>query len=321
MKENPIQISVVIPLYNKEKAIVHTLETLLNQTISPCEVFVVDDGSTDNSLKVVQEYVRGLEIENCRLKIVHKENGGVSSARNRGIREAKGEFVALLDGDDLWEPTFLEEQIKLINDFPEAAMWGVNTAFIKNGITRKWEQGIGDGYRGYVVNYFGTKHNDLFCSSSVVIRREVFETVGYFDERISASEDLDMWYRIILKFPVVFYGKVLVYYNQDAENRVAYDTDMRFPLTKDIRYYFDKFNDEFDINPIFSHYLNDYVAASLLRDGYYFGTNQERIDSNVIVKKLRYQDIHPKYRWIFNSPRWIGWIVYKIVCLKKNVYQ
>ena len=163
MKENPIQISVVIPLYNKEKAIVHTLETLLNQTISPCEVFVVDDGSTDNSLKVVQEYVRGLEIENCRLKIVHKENGGVSSARNRGIREAKGEFVALLDGDDLWEPTFLEEQIKLINDFPEAAMWGVNTAFIKNGITRKWEQGIGDGYRGYVVNYFGTKHNDLFC--------------------------------------------------------------------------------------------------------------------------------------------------------------
>lgn len=310
-------ISVVIPLYNKEKAIVATLQSVLAQTYTDFEVVVIDDGSTDNSLNVVRERIS--ELENEGIRVIHKENGGVSSARNRGIKEAKGEYIALLDGDDLWEPTFLEEQVKLIRDFPKAAMWGVNTAFIKCGKYYKWNQGMGDGYRGYVDNYFGTKHNDLFCSSSVVIRKNVFKEVGYYDERISSSEDMDMWYRIILKYPVVFYDKVLVYYNQDAENRVATDTGVRFPLTKDIKYYFDKHNVEFECNPIFSHFLNEAVAASLLKEGYYFGTKQERSDSDIIIKKLRYQDIHPKYKWIFKTPRWIGWLVYKVVCFKKKL--
>ena len=256
-----------------------------------------------------------------RGKVVSKANGGVCSARNRGIQEAKYDYIALLDGDDLWDEHYLEEQAKLIQDFPEAKMWGMSIAFIKHNRQTKWEQGMGDGYRGYVENYFGTSHNDLFCSSSVVICKDVFKKVGYFDERIASSEDLDMWYRIILHYPIAFYDKILAYYNQDAENRVAYDTDVRFPLTKDIKYYFDKHNAEFDCNPVFSHFMNNYVAANLLKDGYYFGTKQERIDSDVIVAKLRYQDIHPKYRWIFKTPRWIGWMVYQIVSFKKNLLK
>lgn len=311
--ETKYKISVVIPLYNKQNAIARTMESVFHQTVTNFEVVVVDDGSKDNSLQVVQA------IQNPRLRIIHKENGGVSSARNRGIKEAKGEFIALLDGDDLWEPTFLEEIVKMIDDFPKSAIWGVSIAFIKNGRLYKWNQGLGEGYRGYIENYFGTTHNDLYCSSSVVIRREVFDKVGYFDERISSSEDLDMWYRIILHYPIAFYDKILVYYNQDAENRVAYDTDVRFPLTKDIKYYFDKFNDEFESNPVFSRFMNNYVATNLLKDGYYFGSKQERIDSDVVVRKLRYQDIHPKYKWIFKTPRWFGYIVYKIVCLKKKI--
>ena len=310
-----MSISVVIPLYNKEKAIARTLASVLNQTTSPAEVIVVDDGSMDNSLQVVQS------IKDNRLRVIHKENGGVSSARNRGIREAKSKYVALLDGDDLWDPTFIEEQTKLIADFPDASMWGVNTAFIRGEKYYKWDQGMPEGYRGYVENYFGTKHNDLFCSSSVVIRKDVFEHVGYFDERIAASEDLDMWYRIILKYPVVFYDKVLAYYNQDAENRAAYDTGRRYPLTRDIKYYFDKNQAEFDSSPVFSRFMNDFVASRLLFDGYYFGSEQERIDSDIIVRKLRYQDIHPKYRWIFKTPRWFGRIIYKFVCYKKMYFK
>lgn len=331
--ETQYKISVVIPLYNKEKAIVNTLQSVLNQTVAPYEIIIVDDGSKDNSYEVVKQFISTIDnrpstidhrqstIHNQQstIHLLHKENGGVSSARNRGIKEAKGDFIALLDGDDLWEPTCLEEMVKMIDDFPKAAMWGVSIAFIKHGNIYKWNQGMGDGYRGYVENYFGTSHNDLYCSSSVVIRKEVFDKVGYFDERISSTEDLDMWYRIILHYPVAFYDKVLVYYNQDAENRVAYDTDVRFPLTKDIKYYFDKFNEEYDRNPVFSRFMNNYVAMNLLADGYYFGTKQEQRDSDVVVRKLRYQDIHPKYRWIFKTPRWFGYIVYKIVCLKKKI--
>lgn len=317
------KISVVIPLYNKEKAIVRTLESVLNQTVSPLEIIIVNDGSKDNSLEVVRSFVNSrLSTLGSRLiKVIDKENGGVSSARNRGIREAQSEYVALLDGDDLWDATFIEEQHKLMRDFPNAAMWGVNTAFIKHGKSWKWEQGMGDGYRGYVENYFGTLHNDLFCSSSVVICKDVFERVGYFDERISSSEDLDMWYRIILHYPVAFYDKVLVYYNQDAENRVAYDTDVRFPLTKDFKFYTDKHHEEFKNNPAFSRYVNKRVAEELLRGNYYFGTKQERIDSDVVVRNMDYRYIHPKYRWIFLTPRWFGYIVYKIVCMKKNIMR
>lgn len=306
--------SIVIPLFNKEKSIAKTLQSVVSQLYTCFEVLVVDDGSTDDSANQV------LKINDSRIRLIQKKNGGVSSARNRGIQEARYDYIAFLDGDDLWDEKFLMEQVYLIREFPDAKMWGVNYAFIKNGVTQKCNQGLESNYRGYVENYFCTKHNDLFCSSSVVVKRDVFADVEYFDERISSSEDLDMWYRIILHHPVVFYDKVLAYYNQDAENRVAYDTQVRFPLTKDIKYYFDKHNSEFDKNLIFSHYMNNYVAANLLKDGYYFGSKQERMDSDVIVKKLRYKDIHSKYKWIFRTPRWLGWIVYKIVCLKKFIH-
>lgn len=319
MSENSIYISVVIPLYNKQNAIAATLQSVLSQTYTNYEIIVVDDGSTDGSFAVAKQVI-GERLE-VRGKVIQKANGGVSSARNRGIQEAKYDYIALLDGDDFWDEHYLEEQVKLIQDFPEAKMWGVSIAFIKHNHQTKWNQGMGDGYRGYVENYFGTSHSDLFCSSSVVICKDMFDKVGYFDERIASSEDLDMWYRIILHYPIAFYDKVLAFYNQDAENRVAYDTDVRFPLTKDIKYYFDKHNAEFDCNPVFSHFMNNYVAANLLKDGYYFGTKQERMDSDVIVRKLRYQDIHPKYRWIFKTPRWIGWIVYQIVSFKKNLLK
>lgn len=321
MSENSIYISVVIPLYNKQNAIAATLQSVLAQTYTNYEIIVVDDGSTDESAEVAETILQectayGVE---CKGNVIRKANGGVSSARNRGIHEAKYDYIALLDGDDLWDEHYLEEQVKLIEDFPEAKMWGVSIAFIKHNCQTKWHQGMGDGYRGYVENYFGTSHNDLFCSSSVVISKEAFDTVGYFDERIASSEDLDMWYRIILRYPIAFYDKILAYYNQDAENRVAYDTDVRFPLTRDIKYYYDKHSKEFEINPIFSRFMNNYVAANLLKDGYYFGTKQERIDSDVVVDKLRYKDIHPKYRWIFKTPRCIGWLVYQIVNLKKKL--
>ena len=313
--EEPINISVVIPLYNKEKVIARTVESVLNQTMPNFELIIVNDGSKDNSLSVAQQ----LALLDNRILIINKPNGGVSSARNTGIKAASGEYIALLDGDDTWDPIFLEEQIRLIHDFPKAGMWGVNYAFVRNGVPYPCIQGMGVGFRGYVENYFGTTHNDLFCSSSVVIRKEVFDQVGFFDERIAASEDLDMWFRIILHYPIVYYDKVLVSYQQDAENRVAYDTGVRVPLTRDIRYYIEKFDADCDANPTFAHYLHTYVAVHLLRKGYYFGSKQDQIDSDVVVRKLRYKDIHPKYCWIFKTQRWFGKIVYKIVCLKKRI--
>lgn len=308
-----MKVSVVIPLYNKRNAITSTIQSVLDQTVQDFELIVVDDGSTDDGYSVVSS------IDDPRIVLIHKNNGGVSSARNAGIKASRCPYVALLDGDDYWDPDFLKEQLALIEEFPEAGMWGVNYAFVKRDRCDPCYQGLGKGFRGYVDNYFSTSHNDLFCSSSVVIRKDVFDAVGYFDERIASSEDLDMWYRIILRYSVVYYDKVLAYYNQNAENRVAYDTDVRFPLSKDIKYYIDKFEADFKCNNAFSRYLNSHVAAELLSEGYYFGVPQERMDADHVVSLLQYSDIHPKYRWIFKTPRWFGSLVYRIVSLKKAI--
>ena len=316
--------SVIIPLYNKRNAIVATLQSVLAQTYQNFEIVVVDDGSTDNSAQVVEELISAYPQplpKGKGVRLVRKANGGVCSARNRGIQEAKYDYIALLDGDDLWDEHYLEEQAKLIQDFPEAKMWGVNYAFVKNGNIRKCYQGLGENYRGYVNNYFGTSHNDLFCSSSVVIKKDAFDVAGYFDENIAYSEDLDMWYRIILHYPVAFYDKVLAYYNQDADNRCAYDLNIHYDLTRYLPYYIDKYQREFDKNRVFSKYLCTLAAVTILHKGYYFGNKKDRTDADRVVKYLRYQDIHPKYRFIFKTPRYIGKLVYKLVNLKKSIQK
>ena len=308
--------SIVIPLYNKENAIEETLLSVLAQTYTNFEVIVVDDGSKDSSAKVVSNIAKA----DPRIKLIQKENGGVSSARNRGIKEAKGEYIALLDGDDIWENTFLEEQNKLINEFPKASMWGVNYAFIKGSSVTPCNQGLPNEYRGYVENYWTTPHNDLFCSSSVCIRKKIFEKTGYFDERIHYTEDLDMWYRIILNYPIVYYDKVLVYYNQNADNRCAYDLNIHHDLRKCFEYYLDKYKAFFAANHDVAHYIGSRVANFLLVH-YYFGSKVDREAATEAVNHLPYYAIHPKYRFIFQTPRWFGWIVYKLVTLKKMMVK
>lgn len=227
MNENSVYISIVIPLFNKQNAIAATLQSVLAQTYTNYEIIVVDDGSTDRSAEVAETILQECTVYGveCKGKVVRKANGGVCSARNRGIQEAKYDYIALLDGDDLWDEHYLEEQVKLIQDFPEAKMWGINFAETSKGVLiRKLSTGLPEGYRGYVENYFqmSSRISDLFHSSAVVIDKRIFKKVGLFDERIKYAEDLDMWFRIIATYPVVFYDKYMVYYQKDVENRALY---------------------------------------------------------------------------------------------------
>ena len=159
-------LSIIIPLYNKAQSITHTLDSVLAQTYTDYEVIIVNDGSTDDSGEVVEQYIKNHPQLQSIIHLINKANGGVSSARNAGIRAARTEFVALLDGDDIWDSLFLEEQVRLIQDFPNAGIYGVNYAFIKGNTCTKCNQGLGYGYRGYVENYWTTRHNDVFWSSA-----------------------------------------------------------------------------------------------------------------------------------------------------------
>lgn len=210
-------ISVVIPLYNKEKSIYRTLDSVLAQTYRDYECLIVNDGSIDNSLEVVKDWLKKKSV-GSNFHLIIKENGGVSSARNRGIEEAIGDYIAFLDGDDYWEPTYLEELQKLIIDFPEAGIYGLGYGDLINGVKKARTINLFPKHRGVVVDVW-RNNLMLYWTSSCCSSRDNLISAGCFNTDLTYGEDLDMWFRLMLKGPAVFYNKTLAYYVLDAENR------------------------------------------------------------------------------------------------------
>lgn len=303
-------ISVIIPLYNKEKSVRATLESVCAQSYTDWECIVVDDGSTDKSREVVEQFP--MSNIQCPIRLFTKTNGGVCSARNAGIMAAKGEYVALLDGDDIWDKEYLAEQVKMIQDFPKAAMWGINFAEMREGkIVRRVPTGLPDGYRGYVEHYFEMpkRVSDLFCSSSVVIRKDVFDKVGMFDERIKYAEDSDMWFRIIATQKVAFYDQYMVFYQWDAENRAM---TKRRDLRSFLPYYVDKYKDPlFKQNKIFYRWVMRWAGVRIKL--IYFNDPSQHEDAKVAARKLDYTQLPIKYRFELLTPLWFGRIVYRFL--------
>jgi len=305
-------ISIVIPLYNKESSILNTIQSVISQTYTDYELIVVNDGSTDNGTKIVENY------PDTRINLINKENGGVCSARNRGIQEAKGEYIALMDADDLWDVKYLEEQVNMMNDFPDAAMWSINYAETRNGkIVRRVPTGLPDGYRGYVEHYFEMPErvSDLFHPSSTVIRREVFDKVGLFDERIKYAEDSDMWFRVNALYKTAFYDRYMVSYQLDAENRaMTRCRDLRYFLP----YYVDKYREPiFKQNQIFYRWVNRWSAVHIRR--YYFSPYElDRREAREAAVKLDYSVIPFKYMLFFKLPYRIAEGVNKMDQWRRN---
>lgn len=291
-------ISVVIPLYNKENDIAKTLQSVAAQTFRDFEVIVVNDGSTDCSAQVVEHFIAENKA-NCQFLIINKPNGGVCSARNRGIQEAQGDYIALLDADDQWDKDYLKEQVRLIHDFPQAAMWGINFAeMFHDKLVRHLRTGLPDGYRGYVDDYFclPNRQSDLFCSSSVVIHRSVFEQVGMFDERLHYSEDIDMWWRIIATHRVAFYDRYMVYYLYDAQNRAMNRTR---PLRFWLPFYPEKFR-PYKSNTVFYRKAQQWCAICLKH--IYFRDEAQHADAIEAIRRLDMAAIPFKYRLFFHLP-------------------
>jgi glycosyltransferase involved in cell wall biosynthesis len=288
-------ISVVIPLYNKENYIVTTLKSVLAQTYSDFEVIVVDDGSGDKSVEAA------LSTGDSRVRVVSKTNGGVSSARNRGIDEARSRYVALLDGDDIWEPEFLSEMNKLINDFPEASLWGCTWAFIReDGSRHVSDYSIPTGFRAYVENYFITGiENTLFNSSSVVIDKEAFNELGRFDESLTTGEDIDLWFRFALKKRLAYINRCMSYYILGAENRASKVIRSREGC---LIWNLDRFREDEKNNPDFKRFLDSWRFAHIIN--FFRGTRSEVNEITPILNQIDLTRYPVFWRILKPLPKW-----------------
>ena len=206
-------ISVIIPLYNKAGSIAQALDSVLAQEYQDFEIVVVDDGSTDGGASVVENY------GDARIRLVRQANAGVSAARNRGIGEARGEYVAFLDADDVWMPGFLSEIEALQKEFPQCRAQATNYVFNSNGvksptILRKIPF---SGERVVLANYFevaSCSHPPVW-TSAVCIERALLQEIGGFPVGIKSGEDLLTWARVAVRTDWAYSMRTMAQYNFD----------------------------------------------------------------------------------------------------------
>lgn len=213
-KMNEVLFSVIVPLYNKREYIRSTLDSVLNQTVSSYELIVVDDGSTDGSPQIVEEY--------GNVRLIRQRHSGVSAARNRGIREARGSYICFLDADDTWRSDFLETVQALFLTFPDAgiACPSYQVAYGKRIVHPVWKS-VDLQKDSYVKDFYemATAPFWVMNSSCAGVKREILEKMAYwFPEKETVYEDFDFWVRLGTICRVAHSNAVCVTYQRNTRN-------------------------------------------------------------------------------------------------------
>lgn len=222
-----LPISVVIPLYNKERYIASALESILDQSYQPAEIIVVNDGSTDRSTEVVELF------NDPRIKLINQEHSGVSAARNTGWRMAQSEWVAFLDGDDEWKTDFLLKTSTMVRALAKEGVVVVGSSHMdENG--QPWVDDASPS--GLIEDYFGASaaiRRSLLHGSAVLVKKQALMEIGGFPEGIQFGEDNDTWCRLAWTGPIGFIKEPLVVRNLQAEGntaRLPYPVGPEYPV-------------------------------------------------------------------------------------------
>lgn len=221
------KVSVIIPVYNGEKYIAEAIDSVLAQTYPAHEIIVVDDGSTDRTREIVNSYsvMRTASCENAlrtthdAIRYIYQPNKGPAAARNSGIKEAKGEYIAFLDSDDVWMPEKLEKEIRLITDSDYAMVYcdmshSVDGKLIyKSYLKEKKYKYVSCG-----KIYENLLRENFIFTPTVLVRKKTFYKVGYFDETYRICEDYKMWLMIARDYEIGFLDETLVTRRRNKAN-------------------------------------------------------------------------------------------------------
>jgi len=235
------KISVIIPTYNRANLLPRAIESVLRQTFKNFELIIVDDGSTDNTTEVVKEFLK----KDKRIKYIklNKNSGVPAHPRNIGIQNAVGEYIAFLDSDDEWLPEKLEKQMQLFtNSSNNLGFVGCNGIVIdeKNNKTTEYKiLKYEDIFKELLINNF-------ISTSSILVKKKVFNKIGFFDENLKIGEDRDMWIRIAQQYKFDFISQPLFKYYIHGYNITQ--TAAFKDREKDAEYFLEKYNKFYESN-------------------------------------------------------------------------
>ncbi|MBX0332374.1 glycosyltransferase [Pontibacter sp. HSC-14F20] len=267
--------SIIIPLYNKEASIAETLHTVLDQTFTAYEVIVVNDGSTDQSLSIVQSF------DDRRIKVYTKKNGGVSDARNYGIERANYDYIAFLDADDTWDSNYLEEMNKMIEKYPDCGMYNCAYRAVKGDRIFIESPNISDGV---IEDYFKatlTLDNMISWTSATIIKKEVTAVSGLFPVGMVSGEDSFMWCKVAMHYPVAYTHKIMATYNMmmsGAFGRIAKPDSCKESWS--------------DLYSNHNHYLNKFIAYKAVENGLRHAWAGQKRKSRLIERQLNFARKH-----------------------------
>ena len=258
------RISVIIPVYNGAKTIKKTIQSVLNQTFQDLELIVINDGSTDHTLSVIEE------ISDPKIKVYSYPNAGVSHARNQGISHAQGEYISFIDADDLWTPDKLELQYQALVNNPSAQIayswmdWiDEDDRFLRPAARMSLEGNI---YANLLVIDF------IGCGSNPLILQQSLLEVGGFDPHLRGGEDWDLWIRLAARYGFVCVRSPQILYRQVATS-VSKDISL---MEKDCLKVIDK---SFQAAPINLQYLKSYALGNLYKGMLYRSLSDNWSDS------------------------------------------
>ncbi|AXT58370.1 glycosyltransferase family 2 protein [Aquimarina sp. AD1] len=285
--------SIIIPLYNKEKNIAKTIQSVFAQNYTNYEIIIINDGSSDNSEKNVNTF------SDERLRYFLTENKGVSNARNFGIDKANGEIIAFLDADDYWYPNHLEILFQLYKKFPDAGILATSyeKKFSTNSIFLADFRNIKTDSNSFIIidDYFDSSSIDAIAwTSASAAPKTVLNAIKGFDSSITHGEDTDLWIRIALRYKVALATYVTATYNLDAKNRSKEINIKNKNFMK-----FEKFVEEEKHNRSLKIYLdaNRYSIALEYRIA------GDYLTSKKYCENINWKNLHWKNRFLIKQPK------------------
>ncbi|MBD0824319.1 glycosyltransferase family 2 protein [Aestuariibaculum marinum] len=228
--------SVIIPLYNKEEFIGDTIESVLKQTFTDFEIIIVNDGSTDKSLDIVKT------LENDKIRLFSKKNGGLSSTRNYGIKKTQAEYIAFLDADDLWKEDFLETIYNLIKIYNNHFVFATNYSLLPPNVVADYTIDNFSSDQALVINNFFNITESIIAFNSIVIHKLVFKEIGFFNENINYGEEYDFYIRCFNTFSLIYYASPKALYRIGMTNQLTYPNNKFKRIIPDYEAYLTKIN-------------------------------------------------------------------------------